>query len=221
MARRPQGGFGKLLARRKGFLAKVYGLLALELAICALVTRAVRNDAQLGATVRRWRLWLIVAAFAIVLALAFLPLPAPARLALFTALVVVMGCINVAAVRPGVTASAIEAGVVGTTGLFVVATAVAFGLAAAGVDLGFMGFALLMALLGLVVASVLVLVFLRTAVVAIKAILVVGIALFAVYIAFDTNVMLMDPAPRVVDSAINLFFDAYNVFSKITALESL
>ena len=53
-----------------------------------------------------------------------------------------------------------------------------------------------------------------------RALFGVGAALFSVYIAYDTNALLMRPDQDVVSSALALFLDAINLFQDLLGLGS-
>jgi len=83
----------------------------------------------------------------------------------------------------------IRAALVSTTAIFVVMTVVAFVLAAMGIDLSFLSYILLAGLIGLVITFI-VLLFVHVSKTIAKVVLMIGMVLFSVYIAFDTNIIL-------------------------------
>ena len=109
----------------------------------------------------------------------------------------------------------------GTIGVFVAMSIVGIVLASMGIDLGWMGLILLGALIGLIVASLIVM-FLdkNKSSLLHKTILIIGLILFSIYVIYETNIMLQkDYNQDFINAAVDLYLDFINIFVRILALE--
>ena len=218
-----KANFGSRLRARSGFIAAVYAALALQIAVTAAMTVYFRKSPAVYERLRSlWILWL-VANIAILLALAFLPLPFPVRALLFVLFAVVLSFTFVAADRK-VSPETIRTGLTAAVGIFVAMTVVGLGLAAAGVDLSFLKYILLAALVGLIVTFIAIR-FFPVGKTAMKAILLVAMTIFAVFVAYDTNLLLAPGAPTgpaaVLDAAIGFYLDIVNLFTEAVAYSGM
>ena len=219
----PKANFGSRLRARSGFIAAVYAALAVQLAITAALTAYFRkNPAAYERLSKLWILWLILSV-AILLALAFLPMPIAVKALLFAAFAVLLSFTFVAADKR-VSPETIRAALAATVGIFTVMTVVGLGLAAIGVDLAFLSYVLLAALVGLIVTYAVVY-FFPVGKTAMKAILLVAMTIFAVFVAYDTNALLAPGAPTgpdaVLNAAIGFYLDIVNLFSEAVAYTDL
>lgn len=215
MFRANKAKFGTRLISRSGFLAKVYLALAVQLAITAAIVTFLRHRPALQERIHKYWLLFFLLNLALIILLSWVPMPLPVKLLLFIVFAASLA-FTLHATSQRVSPESIRAALASTTGIFLTMTAVAFLLAAAGIDLGFLSFALLAALIGLIV-TYLVLFFLPVSRATVKAILLIGMVLFSVFIAFDTNVMLQPQSPRndFLDAAIGLYLDLINLFSNV------
>lgn len=218
--------FAKLLKQKQLFLTSVYVTLIVELIVTFTIVYQFRNHPALSkATKQSFWLYLILS-FGLILVLTLLNLPIWLKLLLFTAFAVVTGGLlhNASYTMP---TALIDQALFGAIGVFVTMTVLAFVLAAAGVDLGFMGLILLAALLGLLVATLVMILMGKTRdendklTVGYKVLLVIGLILFSVYIMYSTNIMLQkDYGFDFVSAAIDLYLWFINVFTNLLVLES-
>ena len=210
--------FGKRLAARRGFVATVYAILVLQVLITAGVVAWLRAHPDERAALAKWRYLWIALSLAAFMTLLFVPAPPAVRLLLFAAFAAFLGLLSAASSRR-VSEDAIWAAILSTLAVFSVMTLVGFAVAAAGVDLSVMAFALLMALLGLLVVR-LVTLFYPVSKPWQSAIVYFGVALFSVLVAFDTNLMLMARRESLdaVDAAAGLYLDVVNLFNGELAL---
>lgn len=221
MIRADKTGFGKRLQAKSGFLAAVYLTLAVQLAITAAVVAYLRKRPELYEKLNRlWILWLVLT-IGILLLIGFIPgMPLPVKIALVAVFSVILGFTMLAA-SSKVDAQAIRAGIVSVAAIFVVMSAVGVGLAALGIDLGFMIFVLLAALIALIITFI-VMMFIPVAKTAVKAVLIVAMVVFSVFIAFDTNVMLQPWYDLdFIDAAMGLYLSVLNLFNDILAYDSM
>jgi modulator of FtsH protease len=81
-----------------------------------------------------------------------------------------------------------------------------------------MGFALMMALIALIIAWI-VISFVGASTLVLKVMLTIGVVLFSIFVAFDTNALLLDSRRDVVDGALGLYLDVINLFSNLLGLD--
>ena len=128
----------------------------------------------------------------------------------------VMGLNSIAASKL-VSEQLIKAVIVATFCLFIVMTLLGFGLAMLGINLGFLSYILLCALIGLLVAFV-AMWFIPVQKTLYKTVLVIGITLFSIYIAYDTNVILQkEYSGDFISATINIYLDILNIFTEMIA----
>lgn len=203
--------FSRLLAQKKGFLAAVYATLLAQV----LVTFASMQTDWARSAGGKHLLAVALGMLAVVLALAFLPLPPAARLLLLTGFSVLAGAM-LRRVSDRLPAGALKSALVGAAGVFVAMSALGFGLAAAGVDVGPMGLWLFAGLLGLVVAQV-VMAFARPSKQSVRLVLTLVIVLFSLYTLHDTNQILQkDYAGDFVAASLDFYLDFLNLFTAMS-----
>lgn len=209
--------FGKRLAARAPLLAKVYALLLAQVLITAAVVFYLRLHPAVYKAAQRWLLLWFLLGLGIVIAIGAFPrMPPAAQLALMTAFSVVIG-LTLLAASPQVPAGVIRGALAGVAIVFALMTVLGLGIAAAGVDLGFLYFTLLFALLALL-AGMLLAGWLFPSQAAFRWMLVAGIVLFSILVAFDTNRMVMDSRAGVVESTLGLYLDIANLFQQMVGL---
>lgn len=215
----PKQNFGKLLIQKKGFLMSVYLLMVAQLAITAAVVTTMRKFPGLQEKVsKHFFLWLFLT-IGLVLGMTLVPLPTPVKILLFAILSVLIGMTMLAA-STRVPPEMIRAAIFSTLGLFVSMTVLALIFGMMGINLGFLWFVLFVALLALVIARI-VAAFVGVKKETAKLLLMAGIALFSIFICFDTNQLLLSNSRDVVDGALGLYLDIVNLFSNILGLDAM
>lgn len=214
----PKGNFGKLLAARKGYLASVYSLLAIQLAITSAVVVYLRKNPDIYEKVRKlfW-LWFVLSLVLIFVIVYFRP-PMIVRLAAFTAFSILIG-LNMLAASNVVPQEAIKAALLATLAIFILMTVLGYGLASMGINIGFMAFTLTFCLLALIIAWLVVHFVGGINKQATKALLFIGVVLFSIFICFDTNALLLNNQRDTVDGAIGLYLDLINLFSNMLGID--
>lgn len=209
-----------LFQHKRSFLTAVYATLIVQLCITFAIVYSFRNHPGLSRATKQ-SMWLyLFVSLALILILSFVPMPTWVKLIVFALFSVVNGALlhHVSVVLPK---ELIDQALVGTIGVFVGMTILAFILAAMGVDLSWMALLLFGALVGLLVASLVVLFVNPKSPRLQKAIIMFGLVLFAVYVTFETNIMLQkDYARDFVSAAINLYLDFINIFIRMLTLNS-
>lgn len=226
-ARSPKVPFGKLVAQRKGFLFKVYATLVIQLAITFAIVYGFRNHPTLSKATRRGFLFYFIASIGLIILLGISSFPPWVRLLIFTAFSIVTGAMfhNASHAIPE---RVITQALLGAIGVFFAMSAFGLALAAAGVDLGWMGLILFAAVIGLIIAH-LVAIFTNRArdeetkkmTPFFKALVYIGLALFSIYILYETNIMLQKNYNiDFISASVGFYVDFVNVFSSLLALES-
>lgn len=211
--------FANLLRQKGGFLAQVYMLLAAQLAITAVTAVVLRQHQKTEEKIQRyWFIWFILSILLIIAIASSQALPIWVRFAMLTAFSVLLGLMSIAASK-AVSPESIKVAIVATAALFVALSIFGGILLGFGIDLSFMQFALSVALIALLIIFI-VMIFIKVPRKVYKAVLVLSIVLFSIYIAFDTNVILQKGFDDPVLAATSLFLDAINIFTDVVAYEN-
>jgi modulator of FtsH protease len=211
--------FGKLLKKKEGFLLSTYALLIVQLAITFFMVYAFRNNKTFNKVTKQSFIVYFLLTFGLILILSFVPMPIWLKLIIFTVFAVVMGgMLHNASIAASV--NIINNALYGAISIFVAMSAFAFILAAMGVDLSWMLIILFAALIGLIIASVLVMLFASKDSKLQKALLIFGLVLFSIFVVVYTNAILQPGyTENFVDAAISFYIDFVNIFSSILALQ--
>jgi FtsH-binding integral membrane protein len=212
--------FVDLLYKKQGFLLQVYGTLIVELLVTFFVVYSFRNHPSLAKVTKQSFLLYFVITIVLILILALVPMPPIIKFLVFTLFAIVIGGMlyNATFLIPK---EFITQALSGTIGVFVAMSIVGIVLASMGIDLGWMGLILLGALVGLIVASLIVM-FLdkNKSSLLHKTILIIGLILFGIYVIYETNIMLQkDYNQDFINAAVDLYLDFINIFVRILALE--
>lgn len=225
--RSPKIPFGKLVAQRKELLLKVYATLMIQLAITFAIVYGFRNHPTLSKATQRGFLFYFITSIGLIILLSFTSFPPWIRLIIFTVFSIITGAMlhNSSYKIPE---RVVTQALLGSIGVFASMSIFAIALAYAGVDLGWMGLILFVAMIGLLVAH-LVAIFTnrvrdeesKKMTPFYRGILYFGLALFSIYILYETNIMLQKHYNLdFISSAIGFYIDFVNVFSSLLALES-
>ncbi len=214
----------KLIKGKEKFLISVYAILILQLTGTFVLLRAIRDHPDISAATRKYFWLLAISSLLLVILVSWLPLPTWAKLLIFTVFsVLIAGVLNVVAGR--VSEELVNQALVSTIAIFVAMSVLAVLLASFGVHLGWMGVYLLAALLGLIIASLVSMVFsvaagkdnTRTR----RILLIIGMVLFSVFVVYDTNIVLQkDYNLSAVDAALDFYLNFINLFTRTLALDS-
>lgn len=215
--------FITLLKQKKGFLFSVYMVLILQLAITFSIVYSFRNMPNLSKATKQSILVYMLLSLGLILLLTLVPMPIWLKFILFTLFAIVNGGLlhSVSAVLP---VELINQSLIGTIGVFVALSFVGFILAAFGFHLGWLGLILLAGLIGLLVASLIVMFMSKSKEMkgVHKALLIIGLIIFSIYIMYGTNIMLQkDYDQDFISAAIDLYLSFINVFIRILSLESM
>ena len=208
--------FGSLIAKKGTFMAYVYLSLAFQIAITAFVATYLRQHQSIFKEVHKYFLLWLILSLSLIMILSLVQLPTPIKFIVLCMFSFVMGLNSIAASKL-VSEQLIKAVIVATFCLFIVMTLLGFGLAMLGINLGFLSYILLCALIGLLVAFV-AMWFIPVQKTLYKTVLVIGITLFSIYIAYDTNVILQkEYSGDFISATINIYLDILNIFTEMIA----
>jgi FtsH-binding integral membrane protein len=214
--------FIKLLQEKKGFLAAVYATLIVQLVLTFIIIYKFRDHPTLSKATKQSFILYLVLSIGIILLINFVKMPIWVKFILLTAFSVVTGAMlhNASVKLPE---SYITQALTGTIGVFIGLSILAFMLAAVGIDLGFLAIYILAALIGLLVAQ-LILRFQdkteKTSKIR-KMLLIIGLIIFSIYIMFCTNIMLQkNYGSDFISASLDLYLGFINTFTSILALES-
>lgn len=206
----------KLISEKKGFFALILATLISQLSITYYVSENVKIEEEDGKKKFNMKiLGAYIAAFVIILILAFISMPPWLKFIIFslfsTALGVILGY-RKSGVDPGIVKSAL----VGTASIFVTMFAFGVALIASGIKLGFkFCFALLFALLLLLIISIVNIFIVESSL--LKKIIVIGsLLIFSLYIMYDTNNILQrNYYGDFITASLDYYLDIINIFSDL------
>ena len=207
---------GALLKAKGGFMASVIGIMVFQLAITFGVFYALRTQApEWAKEIQSWWLSIVIVQLLLLLAMMFVPLPVAGKLVLFTLFSASFGLLWT--VFDKVPAEVVTTALIGTIGIFVAMFLVGVALAASGTDLGWTFMYLMAALVGVIIAMI-VMLFIPVSSTARKVVACIVIVLFAVLIVFDTNMILLRDYEDPVSAAMDYYLDFINIFWGISGL---
>lgn len=211
--------FGKLLKNKQSFLLSTYALLIAQLVVTFFIVYAFRNNKAVSKVTKQSFIVYFLLTLGLILILSFIPMPIWLKIVIFTVLAIVFGgMLHNASVA--VSINIVNNALYGAISIFIAMSVFAFILASMGIDLSWMMIILLAALIGLIIASVLVMLFASKDSKLQKALLIFGLVLFSIFVVVYTNAILQPGyTENFVDAAISFYIDFVNIFSSILALE--
>lgn len=210
-----------LLKNRKSFFIAVYSTLFIQLFITFAIVYFFRIHPTLSNISKQSFIFYLLLSLCLILILVLLPLPIWLKFCVFTFFAMVIGAMlhNSTWMIPE---DLITQALAGTMSIFVILSIVGLVLAMMGIDLGWMGLILLGALIGILVASILLIVFDKNRTGTIhKVLLVLGLILFSIYVIYDTNIIMQrDYKGSFITAAIDFYLDIINIFIRMLILDS-
>jgi FtsH-binding integral membrane protein len=211
----------KLISEKKGFFALILATLIIQLSITYYVSENVKIEEEDGKKkINNKIIGAYIAAFIIILILAFISMPTWLKFILFSIFSGAFGVIlgyRKSGVDPGIVKSAL----VGTASIFVTMFAFGVALIASGIKLGLQfGLGLFFALLLLIIISIVNIFIVESSL--LKKILVIGsLLIFSLYIVYDTNNILQrNYNGDFITASLDYYLDIINIFKGLlTGLE--
>lgn len=208
--------FGKLLYDRRYFIGQVYALLAFQVLITAGVTYYLRQHQDLEKEIHTYHWVWFILTLGLIFLLPFIDTLGfghwAIKLAFLGCLSFLFGMMCIAASK-SVTPEVITAALLSTLAIFVGMSILAVFLLSIGVKLNFLSYILFAALLAFVIALIVCSV-IKVSDKTHKILLTIGIVLFSILIAYDTNTMIQPGSYATpVDASIGLYLDVMNIFT--------
>jgi len=207
----------KLLNDKKQFLIYVFANLIVQLGITYYVMTNYNADSNKA---RMSNILLFLSQLFIIFILALVPMPAWMKFILFSVFSVTFG-IMLASLKKEVDPAILKTALVGTMGIFGGMFLAGVALLSFGIQLGLrFGLGLLYALILLIVASI-VFMFMGTYSAAIKGLSVVGLALFSLFVIYDTNTILQrNYYGDFITASLDYYLDIINIFLNLVNFEN-
>jgi len=209
-------------SNKLSFLLAMYATLIVQLFITFAIVYWFRDHPKLSAATKQ-SFWIyLLLSLGLILILAFVPMPPWLQLVIFTAFAVVTGAMlhKASAVLPKET---IDSALKGAISIFVTMSIVGVVLLSLGFDLSWMGWILFAGLLGLLIASIVVILIPKEnkSPLVHKVLTIVGLALFSAYVMYHTNIVLQrNYSANFVQAALDFYLDFINIFVRMLVLEN-
>lgn len=217
----------KLVKGREKFLLSVYAILVVQLIVTFVLVRSFQNSPKILEATKRYSLLFGLASIGVVIIMGF-RFPPMIKFLLFTILSVIIA-LFLSAITSRVSNELVNQALASTVGIFVALSVFALVLSSFGIHLGWMGVYLFAALIGLVVVS---LVFLLYNMFNTdqekssnkrfhKMLVVFGMVLFSMFVVYDTNMVLQrNYVGGPIEAAEDFYLTFINLFTRTLYLES-
>jgi FtsH-binding integral membrane protein len=208
----------KLISEKRGFFALILATLVSQLYITYYVSENIKieDEEDKNKDTKKFNSKLIgayIAAFVLILILAFITMPPWLKFILFSLFSGAFGVI-LGYRKSGVDPAIIKSALVGTGSIFVAMFAFGLALIASGIKLGLrFGLGLFFALLFLIIVSIVQFFIVESSL--LKKILVIGsLMVFSLYIMYDTNSILQrNYNGDFITASLDYYLDIINIFS--------
>jgi len=208
----------KLISEKRGFFALILATLVSQLYITYYVSENVKieDEDEKNKDTKKFNSKLIgayIAAFVLILILAFITMPPWLKFILFSLFSGAFGVI-LGYRKSGVDPAIIKSALVGTGSIFVAMFAFGVALIASGIKLGLrFGLGLFFALLFLIIVSIVQFFIVESSL--LKKIIVIGsLMVFSLYIMYDTNSILQrNYNGDFITASLDYYLDIINIFS--------
>jgi len=208
----------KLISEKRGFFALILATLVSQLYITYYVSENVKieDEEDKNKDTKKFNSKLIgayIAAFVLILILAFITMPPWLKFILFSLFSTAFGVI-LGYRKSGVDPAIIKSALVGTGSIFVAMFAFGVALIASGIKLGLrFGLGLFFALLFLIIVSI-VQIFIAESSFLKKIIVIASLMIFSLYIMYDTNSILQrNYNGDFITASLDYYLDIINIFS--------
>jgi FtsH-binding integral membrane protein len=221
----------KLVKGREKFLLSVYAILIIQLVVTFALIRSFQNSPKMVELTKKHSLLFGLASIGVVIIMGF-RFPPMIKFVLFTILSVIMA-LFLTAITARVPTEIVHQALASTIGIFVVLSIFALFLSSFGVHLGWMGVYLIAALIGLIVVSLVFILYSvfkkpqadeeqqSSAKSIYRVIVVIGMVLFSLFVVYDTNMILQrDYVGGPIDAAEDFYLTFINLFTRSMYLQS-
>jgi len=208
----------KLISEKRGFFALILATLVSQLYITYYVSENIKieDEDEKNKDTKKFNSKLIgayIAAFVLILILAFISMPPWLKFILFSLFSGAFGII-LGYRKSGIDPAIIKSALVGTASIFVAMFAFGLALIASGIKLGLkFGLGLFFALLFLIIVSI-VNIFIAESSFLKKLIVIASLMVFSLYIMYDTNSILQrNYNGDFITASLDYYLDIINIFS--------
>lgn len=205
----------ELLQIKKWFLAQTITLFIAQLVVTFAVFQMLGNADAFQKWAGKNSLLIFVGCFVLlfvlVIVLAMVPMSIPLKLVLFTLFSVLFGVL-ISLLKQRIPSEVLKTALIGAIAVFLSMFVLGMLLVGFGINLWWLGGLLFVALLGLIVTGI-VFIFIHPSKEAYRIKAAIAIAVFALYIVFDTNqIMQREYWGDFVTAALDYYLDMINVF---------
>ena len=202
--------FGTLWKQKKTFLIAVYAVLALQILVSYFSMQT--EWAKKSAKSLTGFLGTFLGVLCLILLLSAVPMPPAAKVVVLCAIAALMG-VFLRRMADRVSEATMKSAVLGASGVFVAMSVFGLVLASSGVNLSSLGIWLFAALVGIIVAQ-LVMLFTKPTKQKSKWIVTAVMILFSLYTVYDTNQILQkDYAGDFATASLDFYLDFLNLFT--------
>lgn len=200
--------FSLLLKKKQGFLMLVYFILIIQLIGTYFIVSYLRSNLMLENKIVKLKLLWFITAFGILLLGAFVK-NLPIKVVLFVIFTVMMSFLMTIGSRNS-NDKIVKYSICGAIVIFITVSVFAFIITSFGIDLSFMGFFLIIALFGLIVASLVIMLTGNGTKKTHKIISGIILILFSLFVAYDTNTILLYKTD-VLQAVTDFYLDMVNL----------
>lgn len=210
------------LLRQKGvFMSKVIALFIAQLCLTYAIFHYLGDNETFIHFAKNNNILFIVMCFVapllIIIVMAFVPMPIPIKLVLFTVFSTLIGA-SLAYIKRLVSPNIIKTAVIGSIAIFVTLFGVGVALVMMGANIAWLGIPLLIALFGLIITSI-VFLLIDASDTAMRIKASIALFIFAVFVMYDTNQILQrDYSGDFVTASVDYYLDIVNIFVNILQL---
>ena len=219
-----------LVKGREKFLLSVYAILVLQLVITFSLIRSFQNSPKIVDATKKHTFLFAIASIAVVVVMSF-GFPPWLKFILFSILSVIIA-LFLTAVTSRVSQEIVNQALASTIGIFISLSIFAMALSSFGIHLGWMGVYLMAALIGLLVVSIVFILYnmfnkpnteneRSNNKQFHKILVVIGMVLFSLFVIYDTNMVLQrDYVGGPIDAAEDFYLTFVNLFTRTLSLQS-
>jgi FtsH-binding integral membrane protein len=206
------GNLASLIQAKSGFLTAVFASLIFQLCLVFAIVKFVPNNESF----KKFSILMFIVQIILIICMALVPMPMTLKFILFTVFSAITGFMLKVALEK-VSAEVIETALISTIVIFVLFVALGLIVSGFGIDLGFLTMFLFGLLLLLVIVRI-VMMFMKTSSEFHKAIAVVSLVIFSLFIVYDTNQILQrDYNGDFITASLDYFLDIINVFLNLVS----
>jgi FtsH-binding integral membrane protein len=201
--------FLKLINGKKKFILTVYSILILQLIVTFTIIYSFRDHPFLSEITKKSLIFYMFMTLGILLVMLFIKMPTWLRFILFCLFTVfIAGMLH--SISFYLSKELIDKALYGAISIFIAMTLFGFIITYFGIDISWIGMYLLAALLGLIIASILIM-FMYVDKYH-KILIIIGLVIFSMLIVYNTNIILLKNNVNVIDASLDFYLSFVNIF---------